>query len=267
LKQRCTKNLIVNQAAEETEMDRPVIVITGGSQGIGAATALLAAQQGYNICFSYHSQATSAQQLAIQIKALGADVIYVQADVSIEADILRLFAQVDQHFGRIDALVNNAGILRKNLVIDTNVKDLEKLFGVNVIGSFVCAREAIKRMAISRGGNGGGIVNVSSIASRVGSPFEYIDYAATKGAIDTFTLGLAKEVVAEGIRVNAVRPGIIQTDIHAKGGEPGRIERLKSVIPMQRAGTPEEVAKAILWLLSADASYTTGHLLDVGGGR
>jgi NAD(P)-dependent dehydrogenase (short-subunit alcohol dehydrogenase family) len=248
-------------------MDKPVIVITGGSQGIGAATALLAAQQGYNICFSYHSQESSAQQIAAQIKALDAQVIYVQADVSIEADVLNLFAQVDQHFGHVDALVNNAGILRKNLVIDADVKQLEKLFGVNVIGSFICAREAIKRMAISRGGKGGAIVNVSSIASRVGSPFEYIDYAASKGAIDTFTMGLAKEVIDEGIRVNAVRPGIIQTDIHAKGGEPGRVERIAPIIPMKRAGTTEEVAKAILWLLSEDASYTTGHLLDVGGGR
>jgi len=248
-------------------MNRPVMVITGGSQGIGAATALLAAQKGYDICFSYHSQEVIAQQIATQIKALGAQVIYVQADVSVEADVLNLFAQVDQHFGRIDALVNNAGILRKKLVVDIDVKELEKLFNINVIGSFICAREAIKRMAISKGGKGGGIVNVSSIASRVGSPFEYVDYAATKGAIDTFTMGLAKEIVDEGIRVNAVRPGIIQTDIHAKGGEPGRIERLKSVIPMQRAGTAEEVAKAILWLLSDDSTYTTGHLLDVGGGR
>jgi len=248
-------------------MEKPVVIITGGSQGIGAATALLAAQQGYNICFSYHSQATSAQHIATQINALGAQVIYVKADVSLEADVLNLFEQVDQHFGRLDALVNNAGILRKNLVIDADVKYLEKLFGVNVIGSVVCAREAIKRMAISRGGKGGAIVNVSSIASRIGSPFEYVDYAATKGAIDTFTIGLAREVIDEGIRVNAVRPGIIQTDIHAKGGEPGRVERIAPIVPMKRAGTPEEVARAILWLLSAEASYTTGHLLDVGGGR
>ena len=248
-------------------MDKPVIVITGGSQGIGAATALLAAQQGYNICFSYHSQASLAQDIVEQIKALGADAIAVQADVSIEADVLNLFTHVDSHFGRLDALVNNAGILRKKLVIDSDVKELEKLFGVNVIGSFICAREAIKRMAISRGGKGGAIVNVSSIASRIGSPFEYVDYASTKGAIDTFTMGLAKEVIEEGIRVNAVRPGIIQTDIHAKGGEPGRVTRIAPLIPMQRAGTPEEVAQAILWLLSDNASYTTGHLLDVGGGR
>ncbi len=198
--------------------DRPVILITGGSQGIGAATAVLAAQQGYNICFSYHTQESSALQISEQIKALGAQVIYIQADVGIEADVLNLFAQIDTHFGRLDALVNNAGILRKKLFRDIDVSELEKLFAVNVIGSFICAREAIKRMAKSQGGKGGAIVNVSSIAARVGSPFEYIDYAATKGAIDTFTMGLAKEVVDEGIRVNAVRPGIIATDIHAKGG-------------------------------------------------
>ncbi len=248
-------------------MDRPVILITGGSQGIGAATALLAAQQGYNICFSYHTQESSALQISEHIKALGAQVIYIQADVGIEADVLNLFAHIDSHFGRLDALVNNAGILRKKLFRDINVSELEKLFAVNVIGSFICAREAIKRMAKSQGGKGGAIVNVSSIAARIGSPFEYIDYAATKGAIDTFTIGLAKEVVDEGIRVNAVRPGIIVTDIHAKGGEPGRIERLAPIIPMQRAGTAEEVAKSILWLLSDDASYITGSLLDIGGGR
>jgi NAD(P)-dependent dehydrogenase (short-subunit alcohol dehydrogenase family) len=267
LRLRCTKSLIVKQFFEGGKMDKPVIVITGGSQGIGAATALLAAQQGYNVCLSYHSQELLAQEVATQIKTFGAQVIYVKTDVSIEADVLNLFAQVDLHFGRLDALVNNAGILRKKLVIDSDVNELKKLFGVNVIGSFICAREAIKRMAISRGGKGGAIVNVSSIASRVGSPFEYVDYAATKGAIDTFTVGLAKEIIDEGIRVNAVRPGIINTDIHAKGGEPGRIDRIAPLIPMKRAGTPEEVAKAILWLLSDDATYTTGHLLDVGGGR
>lgn len=248
-------------------MNRPVILITGGSQGIGAATALFAAQQGYDICFSYYTQESAAQQVSEKIKAIGAQVIYVRADVGIEADILNLFAQVDAYFGRLDALVNNAGILRKKLFLDIDANELEKLFAVNVIGSFICAREAVKRMAKSKGGHGGAIVNVSSIAARVGSPFEYIDYAATKGAIDTLTMGLAKEVVDEGIRVNAVRPGIVATDIHAKGGEPGRIERLAPIIPMQRAGTPEEIAKSILWLLSEDASYITGSLLDVGGGR
>lgn len=248
-------------------MRRPVIVVTGGSSGIGAATALLAAQRGYDVCFSYHSKESNAQELAAKIRSLGADAIFAQADVSNESDILNLFAQVDANFGRVDALVNNAGILNKKLFSDIKVSELEKLFSVNVIGSFICAREAIKRMSKSNGGNGGAIVNVSSIAARVGSPFEYIDYAATKGAIDTFTMGLAKEVVDEGIRVNAVRPGIIATLIHAKGGEPGRVERLSSVIPMKRAGTVEEVAQSILWLLSDEASYITGTLLDVGGGR
>lgn len=248
-------------------MNKPVMLITGGSQGIGAATVLLAAQRGYNICFSYQTNLELARTTAAQAELLGAEVVFLQADVSQEADVIRLFEQADARFGRLDVLVNNAGILRKNLVKDTEVKALEKLLAINVIGSFICAREAIKRMATSTGGKGGAIVNVSSIAARIGSPFEYVDYAASKAAIDTFTLGLAKEVVAEGIRVNAVRPGIIQTDIHAKGGEPGRVERLKSVIPMQRAGTAEEVAKAILWLASDESSYTTGHLLDVGGGR
>ena len=248
-------------------MHKPVIVITGGSSGIGAATALLAAQRGYDICFSYHSKESNAQDVATKIREFGADVIFVQADVSKESDILNLFAQVDSNFGRLDALVNNAGILHKKLFDDIKVNELEKIFAVNVIGSFICAREAVKRMSKSNGGKGGGIVNISSIAARVGSPFEYIDYAATKGAIDTFTMGLAKEVVDEGIRVNAVRPGIIATLIHAKGGEPGRIERLSSVIPMKRAGTAEEVAKSILWLLSDESSYITGTLLDVGGGR
>lgn len=248
-------------------MHKPVIVITGGSSGIGAATALLAAQRGYDVCFSYHSKEANAQDVAAKIRALGADVIFAQADISREADVLNLFAQVDANFGRVDALVNNAGILYKKLFSDIKVSDLEKLFSVNVIGSFICAREAVKRMSTSNGGSGGAIVNVSSIAARVGSPFEYIDYAATKGAIDTFTMGLAKEVVDEGIRVNAVRPGIIATLIHAKGGEPGRVERLASVIPMKRAGTVDEVARSILWLLSDEASYITGTLLDVGGGR
>ena len=248
-------------------MHKPVIVITGGSSGIGAATALLAAQRGYDVCFSYHSKEANAHDVAAKIRALGADVIFAQADISREADVLNLFAQVDANFGRVDALVNNAGILYKKLFSDIKVSDLEKLFSVNVIGSFICAREAVKRMSTSNGGSGGAIVNVSSIAARVGSPFEYIDYAATKGAIDTFTMGLAKEVVDEGIRVNAVRPGIIATLIHAKGGEPGRVERLASVIPMKRAGTADEVAKSILWLLSDEASYITGTLLDVGGGR
>ncbi len=248
-------------------MQSPVLVITGASRGIGAATALLAAQKGYNVCFTYLQQKETAQALLQQLESYGVKALAVQADVSIESNILHLFEKVDKHFGQLDALVNNAGILRKKLFSEIETKELEKLFSVNVIGSFICAREATKRMAKSHGGKGGAIVNVSSVASRVGSPFEYIDYAATKGAIDSFTLGLAKEIIDEGIRVNAVRPGIIATDIHASGGEPGRAERLAPIIPMKRAGLPEEVAKAIVWLLSDEASYITGSLLDVSGGR
>jgi len=248
-------------------MEKPLMLITGGSQGIGAATALLAAQRGYNICFTYLSEEAVAQQTAQKIKALGARVLYIQTDVGKEADILRLFAQLDQEFGRLDALVNNAGILRQKLFRDIETKELEQLFAVNVIGSFICAREAIKRMSLANGGKGGAIVNISSIAARMGSPFEYVDYAASKGAIDSFTIGLAKEVAGEGIRVNAVRPGIIQTDIHAKGGEPGRVGRISPTVPLKRAGTADEVANSILWLLSNEASYITGSLLDIGGGR
>lgn len=248
-------------------MQAPVIVITGASRGIGAATALLAAEKGYSVCFTYLQQKDAADALLQKIKNIGADALAVQADVGAEADILKLFAQVDSHFGRLDALVNNAGILRKKLFRDIDAGELEKLFSVNVIGSFLCAREAIKRMARSSGGHGGAIVNISSIAARIGSPFEYIDYAASKGAIDTFTIGLAKEVCEEGIRVNAVRPGIVATEIHARAGDPARIDRIAPLIPMRRAGTTEEIAKSILWLLSDEASYITGSLLDVSGGR
>jgi len=248
-------------------MTRPVVLITGASTGIGASTAILAAQNGYDVAFTYLQDKKSADTVSAQIKNVGAEVLILQADVSVEADILKTFSAIDTTFGRLDALVNNAGILRQKLFSETDYNELQTLFAVNVIGSFICAREAIKRMAKSRGGQGGSIVNVSSIASRLGSPFEYIDYAATKGAIDTFTIGLAKEVAAEGIRVNAVRPGIINTELHAKGGEPDRITRLAPSIPLQRAGEPEEVAQAIVWLLSNQSSFTTGHLLDVGGGR
>ncbi|MGV8837163.1 SDR family oxidoreductase [Cellvibrio sp.] len=248
-------------------MANPVMLITGASSGIGAATALLAAERGYDLVITYLSKRTQAETVAQQIIALGRNVLCVQADVGIETDVLNLFAQIDTQFNRLDVLVNNAAILRQKLFRDTQVAELEKLFSVNVIGSFICAREAIKRMSKLDGGNGGAIINVSSIAARFGSPFEYIDYAASKGAIDTFTMGLAKELVADGIRVNCVRPGIINTELHAKGGEPGRIERIAPTIPMQRAGEADEVAIAILWLASAEASYITGSLLDVSGGR
>ena len=248
-------------------MVNPVMLITGASSGIGATTALLAAERGYDVAITYLHNRTQAEAIAGKIITLGRNALCIQADVSIEQDVLRVFDQVDAHFGRLDALVNNAAILRQKLFRDMQVAELEKTFSVNVIGSFICAREAVKRMSTHNGGNGGAIVNISSVASRFGAPFEYIDYAASKGAIDTFTLGLAKEVVSEGIRVNCVRPGIINTELHAKGGEPERIKRIAPSIPMQRAGEPEEVAKTILWLLSDDASYITGSLVDVSGGR
>jgi len=248
-------------------MSNPVMLITGASSGIGAATAILAAERGYDVAITYLSNHAQAEAVAQKIIALGRRALSVQADVGIESDVLNLFAQIDQHFGRIDLLVNNAAILRQKLFRDIQVAELEKLFAVNVIGSFICAREAIKRMSKNNGGAGGSIVNISSIASRFGSPFEYIDYAASKGAIDTFTMGLAKEVVAEGIRVNCVRPGIINTELHAKGGEAGRIARIAPTIPMQRAGEVDEIAKTVLWLASDEASYITGSLVDVSGGR
>jgi len=248
-------------------MSNPVMLITGASSGIGAATAVLAAERGHDIVITYLTNRVQAETVAQKIIALGRKVLCVQADVGVESDVLNLFAQIDAHFGRLDVLVNNAAILRQKSFRDTQVAELEKLFAVNVIGSFICAREAIKRMSKLDGGNGGAIVNVSSIAARFGSPFEYIDYAASKGAIDTFTMGLAKELVADGIRVNSVRPGIINTELHAKGGEPGRIDRIAPTIPMQRAGDANEVANAILWLASDEASYITGSLLDVSGGR
>lgn len=248
-------------------MPNPVMLITGASSGVGAATAVLAAERGYDLVITYLTNRTPAETVAQKIIALGRKVLCVQADVGVESDVLNLFSQIDKHFSRLDVLVNNAGILRQKLFRDTQVAELEKLFAVNVIGSFICAREAIKRMSKLEGGSGGAIVNVSSIAARFGSPFEYIDYAASKGAIDTFTMGLAKELVADGIRVNCVRPGIINTELHAKGGEPGRIDRIAPTIPMQRAGEANEIANAILWLASAEASYITGTLLDVSGGR
>lgn len=248
-------------------MSTSVLLITGASSGIGAVTALMAAERGYDLAITYLHNRAQAEVVAGKIRGLGRKVLCVQADVGIEADIVNLFAQIDQYFGRLDGLVNNAAILRQKAFMDIEVTELEKLFSINVIGSFICAREAIKRMGQSYGGQGGAIVNVSSIAARFGSPFEYIDYAATKGAIDTFTMGLAKEMVDEGIRVNCVRPGIINTELHAKGGEPDRIARIAPAIPMKRAGEPEEVAKSILWLLSDEASYVTGALLDVTGGR
>ena len=247
---------------------QPIVLITGGSRGIGAATALAAAQAGYAVAVNYHHNSPAADEVVRQIRAQGGQAITVQADVADEAQILALFAQVDAQLGRISALVNNAGVVDAAARLDAmNMARLKRMFDTNVLGSMVCAREAVLRMSTRHGGNGGSIVNVSSAAARIGSPGQYVDYAASKGAIDTFTLGLAKEVAAEGIRVNAVRPGIIDTDIHASGGQPDKAQQSAPNIPMQRPGTATEVAQAILWLMGPQSSYTTGTLLDVAGGR
>ncbi len=249
-------------------MTHPVVLVTGGSRGIGAATALLAAKRGYDVAFSYQSNAKAAEAVAEQIRATGRKVVAVKADVSVEADVLRLFKTVDQQMGRLDALVNNAGMLEKQTRLDQmDVGRWNRVLGANVIGTFLCAKEAVLRMSTQHGGKGGNIVNISSAASRLGSPNEFIDYAAAKGAVDSMTIGLAKEVATEGIRVNAIRPGLIYTDIHASAGEPGRVDRAKAGVPMQRGGTAEEVAEAALWLMSEQSSYVTGTMLDVAGGR
>lgn len=245
-----------------------VLIVTGGSRGIGAATARIAGRSGYAVCVNFLKNKAAAKQIVDKINADGGHAIAVGADISKEEEVLELFSTVDDSLGKISALVNNAGILESQMRIeDMDEKRLNRVFLTNITGSILCAREAVKRMSIKNGGNGGTIVNLSSAAARLGSPGEYIDYAASKGAIDTFTRGLAQEVAEEGIRVNAVRPGVIETDIHASGGEPGRVERIKDTIPLKRGGQPEEVAKAIMWLLSSDSSYTTGSLLEVSGGR
>lgn len=245
-----------------------VLLVTGASRGIGAATALLAARKGYAVAVNYASNEAAAAEVVAAIRASGGRAIAVQADVAHEDQVLRMFAQVDAQLGRLTALVNNAGVVdRSQRVDEMSVERLKRMFAINVIGSFVCAREAVRRMSTRHGGRGGAIVNVSSAASRLGSPAQYVDYAAAKGAIDVLTVGLAKEVGGEGIRVNAVRPGLIETDIHASGGLPNRVRELQHQVPMQRGGTAEEVAQAIVWLLSPEASYTTMSLVDVSGGR
>ncbi|MBU0913964.1 MAG: SDR family oxidoreductase [Gammaproteobacteria bacterium] len=245
-----------------------VLIVTGGSRGIGAATAKLAATQGYAVCVNYLHNQQAADAVVAEIQALGGTAIAMQADLSVEAEIVALFERVDQELGPVNALVNNAGILeQQSSLLDMDQGRLQRVFAANVIGPMLCAREAVKRMSVKLGGKGGAIVNVSSVASRTGSPGEYIDYAASKGALDTFTIGLSKEVADQGIRVNSVRPGFIYTDIHASGGEPGRVDRIKDAIPMKRGGQPEEVAQAILWLLSEQASYATGTFIDLAGGR
>ena len=245
-----------------------VLIITGASRGIGAATAWIAGRSGYVVCVNYLKNKAAAKQIVEEINADGGRALAVGADISREEEVVKLFCAVDDKLGKISALVNNAGILETQMrTEEMNAARLNRVFLTNITGSFLCAREAVKRMSTKNGGKGGAIVNVSSAAARLGSAGEYVDYAASKGAVDTFTRGLAQEVAGEGIRVNAVRPGVIDTDIHASGGEPGRVERVKASIPMKRGGSAEEVAKAIMWLLSSESSYTTGSLLEVSGGR
>lgn len=247
---------------------QPIALITGASRGIGAATALLAAQHGYAVAVNYSSNSLAADEVVRQIRAAGGTAITVQADVTIESQVMAMFDKIDAKLGPLTSLVNNAGIVDVTCRVDAmDVARLQRMFATNVIGSFACAREAVKRMSTRHGGVGGSIVNVSSAASRLGGSGQYVDYAASKGAIDTFTIGLAKEVALEGIRVNAVRPGIIDTDIHASGGQPDRARQLAPQVPMQRPGTALEVAQAIVWLMGDASSYSTGAFIDVAGGR
>lgn len=240
-----------------------VLVVTGGGRGIGAATARLAAHSGYRVCVNYRKEKDAAETLAREIGGLA-----IQGDVASEADVVRLFQAVDEKLGRVNVLVNNAGIVDRGARLESmSAERIQRMLAVNVLGSFLCAREAVKRMSKRNGGAGGAIVNLSSIAAKLGAPGEYVDYAAAKGAIDTFTVGLAKEVGADGIRVNCVRPGVIRTEIHLSSGDPARVDRIGSAAPFGRAGEADEVARTILWLASDEASYISGALLDVSGGR
>ena len=246
----------------------PSLLITGGSRGIGAATAVLAARRGWDVAINYTRDADAAERVAAQVRAVGRRALVIQADVAEEPEVLAMFAAVDREFGRLSGLVNNAGVVDMPARVDEmSLQRLQRMFAINLTGSFLCAREAVRRMSTKRGGAGGAIVNLSSAASKLGSPGQYVDYAASKAGVDLMTLGLAREVATEGIRVNAVRPGIIDTEIHANGGLPDRARQVAPQVPMQRAGSADEVAQAIVWLLSDEASYTTGAVLDVTGGR
>lgn len=245
-----------------------VAIITGAGRGIGAATAILAASRGYAVCVNYLRDAGAARATVAAIESAGGTAVAVSANVADEKDVVRLFETAERELGPVTALVNNAGILERQMrVEEMDAARIRRVLDTNVVGSFLCAREAVRRMSTKRGGKGGAIVNVSSGAARLGSPDEYVDYAASKAAVDALTIGLSKEVAAQGIRVNAVRPGLIVTDIHTAGGEPGRVARMAPSVPMGRGGTPEEVAGAILWLLSDEASFTTGAIIDISGGR
>ncbi|OZI20670.1 NAD(P)-dependent oxidoreductase [Bordetella genomosp. 9] len=247
---------------------KKVMIVTGGGRGIGAATARLAAQRGYAVGVNYLSDEAAASSVVAAIRDAGGEAVALQANVAVEADVVAMFQESDRRLGPLSALVNNAGMLQQQMRLeDMDAERLRRMLDTNVVGAFLCAREAVRRMSSRHGGSGGAIVNVSSAAARTGSPGEYVDYAASKGALDTMTIGLAHEVAADGIRVNGVRPGFIYTDMHASGGEPGRVDRVKQFVPLKRGGTAEEVAAAILWLLSDEAAYTTGGFIDVAGGR
>ncbi|WP_186212054.1 SDR family oxidoreductase [Burkholderia gladioli] len=251
-----------------TDSRFPLILITGGSRGVGAATARLAAAQGYDVAISFVSDEAAARAVAADVEAAGRRALAVRADSADPGQVAGLFEAIDQEFGRLDVLVNNAAIIaRQSRLEDLGFERMQRIFAVNAIGPMLCAQQAVKRMSTRHGGRGGAVVNVSSASARLGSPNEYVDYAASKGALETFTTGLAKEVAREGIRVNCVRPGHIYTDMHASGGEPGRVDRVKDSIPMGRGGQPEEVARAILWLAGAEASFVTGTFLDATGGK